>query len=399
VRRNSIVVLLILLWLPAGVFAVDKSLVIVFPMDGLSSSGALQWLSEGVAVSVSGQLDGREVKAMDRSERLKLVENLDLPPGARLSRGSMIRVAQRAGADLLVMGAYSGTEQNLRIAVRVLHLKTLKLGGEMVANGSLASLPQMENDLAWLILSNNGLEKSLSREKVQERARKIPNQAYASYIQSLYEPNESEQLKLLLKAVQTYRDFPEAQFRLGRLYFRKGDCGSAIPHLLLGRSESSTLPESDFMRGTCYLQGDQPLQAVQAFWRLQQVSPPFEALNNIGVAYLRKGDLSLALNSFIDARNLSRTDAVVSLNLAIVRHMQGNDAAARAVLEESAKVHPQNGMLQFMLGVVLTALGENEKGSAATLKARNLAINVEKLHGEDPPKWSRVFSSFDSSTK
>jgi len=266
----------------------------------------------------------------------------------------------------------------------------------MAANGPVSALPQMENELAWLILSNNGLEKSSSREKFQERMRKVPNQAYAYYIQSLDAPNESEQLQLLMKAVGVYRDFPEAQFGIGRIYFRKGDCGSAIPHLLLGRSEASTLLESDFMRGTCYLQGDQPFQAVQAFWRLQQGSPHLEALNNIGVAYLRKGDMSLAANSLTDARNLSRTDPTVSLNLALVRHMQGNDPAARIVLEEACKLNPKNGMLQFLLGVVLKSLGENEKAATATGKAKSLGISVEKLQSEEPVKWSRVLSSFES---
>ncbi len=384
-----------LLLLPAALAATDQPLVIVFPLDGPPNNSALQWLSEGIAVSISDQLEGREVRPMDRSERIKLVESLDLPPGAQLSRGSMIRVAQRAGADMLIMGAYSGAERDLKVSVRVLKVKTLKLSGEMVANGPVSALPQMENELAWLILSNNGLDKGLSRGKFQERTRKVPNTAYSYYIQSLQTSNESDQVHLLQKAVEAYRDFPEAQFRLGRIYFQKGDCGSAIPHLLLGHSERSTQVESDFMRGTCYLQGDQPSQAIEAFSRLLQASRPFQALNNVAVAYVRKGDTWMALNSLLEARKTARTDATVSLNLAVVRHLQGNEPESRSVLEEAVKSHPKNGMLQFLMGMVLKAEGENEKSAAAISKARSLGIKVDKIQTEDPKTWCRVIWNLD----
>jgi tetratricopeptide (TPR) repeat protein len=375
--------------------AANQIMAIVFPLDSPLKESALGWLSEGIALSISNQIDGRELKSMDHSERIRIVESLDLPPGARLSRGSMIRVAQRADADLVILGGYSGTERNLRVAIRVLDVKGLKLSGEMVANGPIAALPQMENELAWLILRNNGLENSLTREKFQERTRKIPNAAYAYYIQSLTSSGGTNQLQPLLKAVQLYRDFPEAQFRLGHLYFHQGDCASAIPHLLLGISDISAQMESDFMRGTCYILGDQPLQAVQALGRLQ-TSGSLEALNNLGVAYLRKGDLTAALSVLLDAKSIARNDATVSLNLALVRHLLGNDSAARNILEDSIKTHPLNGMIHFLLSVVLKTQGESDKLATAIAKAKSLGLNVDKLQSEDPKTWSRVMSNFES---
>jgi tetratricopeptide (TPR) repeat protein len=394
VLRITALAVFIALLSPAAILNAEQLTAIVFPFDGPSKDSANSWLSEGIAISISAQLDSRELKAVDRSERIRLVESLDLPPGARLSRGSMIRAAERAVVDLVIMGAYSGTDRNMRVSVRVLDVRALKLSGEMVANGPVSALPQMENELAWLVLQNNGLEKNSSRQKFQERTRKVPNTAYSYYVQSLTAPAESEQLRFLLKAIEAFRDFPEAQFRLGSFYFRKGDCGSAIPHLLLGRSDPITQEEDDFMRGTCYLLADQTIQAIQTLWRLQS-SRSYEALNNLGVAYLRKGDTALAQTSLMDAKNLSRTDATVSLNLGLARHLQGNDAAARPVLEDAARLHPKNGMLQFLLGIVLKGLGESDKASAATAKARSLGVNADKLQSEDPRSWSRLLSSFE----
>jgi tetratricopeptide (TPR) repeat protein len=356
----------------------------------------LQWLGEGIALSISDQLDTQDLSAVDRVELLRLVEGLDLPPGAPLSRGSMIRVAQNAGADFLVMGVISGREQNLKISVRVLDVKALKLGGEMVANGPFTALTQMENELAWLILSNNSLAPAYSRERFQGRTRKVPNTAYAYYVQSFEASGEDDKLHLLLKAVEIYRDFPEAQFRIGSLYFNRGNCGSAIPHLALGRGSKSTQLDGDFMRGTCYIQVDQPTLAIQTLWNLLQVSRSAEVLNNLGVAYLRKGDTALAVSSFMDARNLARTDSTVLLNVSLIRHLQGNDTAARSVLEDAVQLHPKNGMLQFLTGIVLKTQGDNERALAAIAKARELGVNTEKLQAEDPKLWSQVLLNFEA---
>lgn len=72
-------ILLFLLCLPAEISASNQLFAIVFPLDGPAKSRALQWLGEGIAMSLSDQLNSRELKSMGRSERTKLVENLDLP--------------------------------------------------------------------------------------------------------------------------------------------------------------------------------------------------------------------------------------------------------------------------------------------------------------------------------
>jgi Flp pilus assembly protein TadD len=256
----------------------------------------------------------------------------------------------------------------------------------------------MENELSWQILNNTGLAQDSTRPKFQERIRKIPNAAYISYIQSLTAPNENDQLRLLLKSLERYRDFPDAQFRVARIYFHKGDCRSAMSHLLLGRSDESNQLESEFMRGTCFLQQDLTADAVQSFSRIMSVSRSLGVLNNAGVAYLRKGDVAQAANILAEARNLSRRDPIVALNLAIVRHIQGDDAGGRRILEDTLKSHPKSGMLNFLLGFILKSDGEADKATAALAKAKSLGVNVDKLQTQDPKEWSRVLSKLNSSS-
>ena len=134
---------------------------------------------------------------------------------------------------------------------------------------------------------------------------------------------------------------------------------------------------------------------IQSLSLVLSASRSFRALNNIGVAYLRNGDIAQALNAFMEARNLARSDITATMNLGIAWHLQGNNVAAASALEGAAKAHPKNGMLQFLLGLVLNRSGEANKGAAAMARAEELGLNIDKLQLEDPKTWCLVHTTWE----
>lgn len=377
------------------VFAADPVKILFFPLDAPTASGSLSWLGEGIPFSICGQLNVPGVRVLSRDERIGLVENLDLPPDARLSRGSMIRVAQEGKVDLIILGKVIGSEHDLKASVRILEVKRLKLSGEITANGPLSAMPQMENELGWLILSNTGLHKGTARSDFAKRIRKIPNPEFASFIQSFSASGTKAQIQLLRKAVEGFKEFPEAHFQLGRLYFQRGDWTNALTQLSQSAREERTDPEYEFIRGTCLVQQHQPAQAIPALSYVLSVQRSFRVLNNIGVGFLREGDSARALNAFVEARSDARSDMTSAVNMAIARHVQGNDTAALAVLDEAAKAHPKNGLLQFLSGVVLRKVGESDRAEDALARARALGLDVEKLQVQDPRDWCLVHTAWE----
>lgn len=369
----------------------DRVRIIVFPFEGLAKNASLAWLGEGLAVALSDQLRMPGVDVVDQSERVHLVEAADLPPNAPLSRASMIRIAQVASANLLVMGAYSGNAVNLKISLHLFDLSAMKLSGEISANGPQSAASQMENELSWNILANSGLNKLCSREEFKDRTRKIPDSAYAYYVRSLETLDEGQQVKLLDRAVALYRDFPDAHFRLGLYCFQQGQCAKAVQHLELGRRKNEAYLRGDFMLGTCYLESDSLSDAIRSYSSLLAFGRPIEALNNLGVAYLRNGDYSLAIEELLEARSLEGNNLTVALNLALLRHLQGNESAARSVLDEAIRAHPDSGMAQFILSLVSS--GSGDAAEAALSSARNLGVDVEKLKSEDPKSLARIFTT------
>jgi Flp pilus assembly protein TadD len=329
-----------------------------------------------------------------RDEQVKLVEWADLPPGMPLSRASMIRVAQQSSADFLVFGSYSGDGASLQISLRVLDLHALKLGGLITANGRLSYLPQMENDLSWLILVNNGLAQGYSRAQHQKTIRTIPNAAYSLYISSLIETDEGAAAAALHKVVTLYPGFPEAHFLLGRHYFQQGDCAKAISHLSRVLDGGGANPEARFMSGNCFLLQGQFDLSVQQYAFIMSVGPFLEAANNLGVAYLRKGEHALSDQYLQKAREVAAGDPTVGLNLAILRFVEGNTDAALQVIEGSLKEHPSHGMLRYLYGVVLAKVGRAGESDEALAFARRLGIEPERLGEQDPKLWTRVFQSW-----
>ncbi len=153
--------------------------------------------------------------------------------------------------------------------------------------------------------------------------------------------------------------------------------------------------ENEFIRGTCLVQQDQPTQAIQSLSKVLASSRSFRLLNNIGVAHLRKGDTAQALNAFTEARNIARSDISVTVNMAIARHLKGEDVAARSILEEAVRSHPKNGMLHFLSGFILKKLGEHNLASAAFAKAKGFGVNTDKLQAQDPRTWCLVHTIWE----
>src|SRR4030095_9970308 len=133
----------------------------VFPAENLTRSSSLSWIGECITASISESLEMPGVRVIPRTDLARLVESSDLPPNVTLSRASMIGVAKKAAADYLVFGSYSGTADAIQVGMQVLDLKSMKLNDQISTAGSAVALPQMENEVAWEILSQKGLARGI----------------------------------------------------------------------------------------------------------------------------------------------------------------------------------------------------------------------------------------------
>ena len=362
---------------------------LIFPLSG-SSENVGAWAGEGIALSLSGQLTDTEIRTFSRGETEDLLIENGLPSDARLSRGSMIFVAEQANADYVVMGSYTENDDGLKLSARLLDIKTMKQESEFAVSGMPATLPVMENELAWMIYSSVVQTPALSREPFRERARRVPNDAYASYIESLNVFSESRQMQLLEKAIKEYADFAEAQFRIGRLYYQKRDYARALPHIEYGRKLPDERLQSDFMMGTCRLQLGETAQAVEEYTRIISRDRHIASMNNLAIAHVRNGDIVSALRALTDAVAQDPDNPEVVINLAIARYLSGDVSAAVKSVEEAVSAYPGNGMMYFLSSVLMNEAGNADRASADMALAARFGVDVDRLLREDPKAWMRV---------
>jgi Flp pilus assembly protein TadD len=364
-----------------------------FPPENLSKLPALAWIGETLVRSISSQIEKPGVEVLPRETRLSFIEDADLPPNSPLSKASMIRVAQLAEADAMVFGWCSGNESSLRITLQVFDMKTMKLGGDIVAAGPARSLAEMENEMAWQILFQRGLQGEMSREVFHYKTRKIPNGAYTEYVRALAAPDDEARAKLLQQAIDQYPDFPEALAHLGRYLYKKRDCAKAVQRLEGALGLEKFYREIQSMLGNCYCMLGINAKAIRAYTSLLALKPPMEVLNNLGVAYLREGDLPLAVDYLKQARSMEVNSVVVTLNLAILRFLQEDYDAAISLLDEALKLNSSHGVAHYLRSRALQARGDSAKSEEAMAHAIQLSIDPEKLKNDDPRNWTQFFMS------
>ena len=387
-RRISVVLFFCLVVVPTAVGEPLKLL--VFPLIGSSKSvGA--WVGDGIAMSLSGQIACADIRPFSRGETEDLLIENGLPVGAVLSRGSMIYVAEQAKADFVVIGSIAENSGGLKLSARLIDIKTMKQGSEFTVSGTITALPEMENELAWMIHSNVARTSALSREQFRERTRRVPNSAYAGYIESLNVFGESQQIQLLEKAVREYADFAEARFQLGRLYYQKKDYARALPHIEYGVKLPNERLQSEFMIGTCRLQLGETARAIDDYKRLILLTAHTAALNNLAVAHVRGGNNVQALRILADVRaRRERYDPAIAINLAIAHYLAGDASAAMKSVEKAINDYPGNGMLYFLSSFLMNEAGNEARAAADMTRAVRFGVDIDRLLREEPKSWMRV---------
>lgn len=80
--------------------------IVVMPFENLSGRAEYNWVGESFAASLSDLLDKPGLVAIRSDERNVAFKQEGLPATAILTRATMIKIAERAGANLVVMGTY-----------------------------------------------------------------------------------------------------------------------------------------------------------------------------------------------------------------------------------------------------------------------------------------------------
>ena len=395
----------------------QSGIYLVFPFENAGASPRLDWLSEGLeeltiqALSVSGR------QVYSHAGRTTELEREGLPFSARLSRASMLRVAQDLDADFVIFGSFSSDGKSLTIDSRVLRTDPLALLPSVRETGPLASLIEIQSKVVWRLLSENDKAYRATLAEFSKAQRPLRLDAFEHYIRGLLANEDEPRLRELREAFRLEPAWPDPYFALGQTYFTRNDCANALAFLAHVPPAHGRYVEALFSTGVCRLQLNQPDRAEEVFTSLQNsltgaanseaktgvsgADLP-EVLNNLAIARARRGKTAKAQADLRHAADLDPDEDDYPFNLGLLAMQSGDFSAAAAAFRDASERKPENAEDRSLLVQSLEKAGkkaeaDQERESAAEALGPNA---LQSVHVDARPdatlRLARIRSELDT---
>jgi tetratricopeptide (TPR) repeat protein/TolB-like protein len=383
---------------------------LVFPFENAGASPRLDWIGEGLEQLTIQKLSAAGQQVYSHEGRLDEMDRAGLPPNAKLSRATMLRIAQDLDADYVVFGNFTSDGTSLAVSARVLRVNPVALFPAVRESGPLASMMNLYTRLTWRLLTTVDHNFPLNLAEFSKLQRVLYLGAFEHYIRGLLANDDETRIRELKEAARLEPNWPDPPFSLGQVYLTRNDCASALPWFARVPPTNERSVEAIFATGVCDLRLNQPDKAEKVFSKLQQdlklnmvsgADLP-EILNNLALALARQGKLGPAIPSLSRARDLDPDEDDYPFNLGLLS-LQNNDlAAATAQFRDAMEREADNPEDRAFLIYSMERAGKKEeaaetRGTALEAFGPN-GLPALKLDGkpESFTKYQRVSRELDT---
>jgi tetratricopeptide (TPR) repeat protein len=327
----------------------QQGVYLIFPFENAGSSPHLDWLGEGLEELTIQYLSDAGEQVYSHAGRAGELERYGLPSSAKLSRATMLRIAQDLDADYLVFGSFTSDGTSLTVDARVLRIDPPALLPPVRQTGPLSSLMELQTSVVYRLLSANQQHYPLTLTDFTKRQHSLRLDAFEHFVRGLLLNEDEPRIRELKEAARLEPTWPDPAFALGETYAARNDCNSALPWLAKVPKTHRRYVEALFTTGVCRLQLNQPEQAEEVFTALQAtVSGNSKQPSSAATTAVAGGDLPELLN-----------------NLGVALARQGKTPAAQADLRRATELDPDEDDYPFNLGLI--AFRSNEYTTAASL--------------------------------
>jgi len=386
----------------------SQGIFLVFPFENDGASPRLDWLSEGLEELTIQRLSAAGQQVYTHEARTAELDRDGLPPAARFSHATMLRIAADLDADFVVFGKFNSDGKSLAIEVRLLRVNPTSLAAPIRQSGPLESLMESHGTLVWKLLAANDKGFPLNLADFTKLQRPLRLDAFEHYIRGLLASDDDARMRELREAARLEPEWPEAAFAIGQAYFSRRDCDSALPWLAHVPAANSRATEATFRIGVCRLLLNQPEKAEEVFLSLQdRLKKAFvagaelpEILNNLALAQARRGDTTAAASSLLRALDLDPDEDDYPFNLGLM-YLRGNDTTTAAkYFREASDREPENPEDRALLIYALEKAGNKseaneERNSAAESFGPNALPAVKP---ETFARLQRITTELDTAT-
>src|SRR5882757_1812343 len=383
---------------------------LVFPFENVGTTPRLDWIGAGLEELSIQKLSAAGQQVFSHEGRLDEMDRAGLPSNAKLSRATMLHIAQDLDADYVVFGNFTSDGTLLAVNARVLRVNPVALLPAIRESGPLDSMMNLHTRLTWRLLTTIDRKFPLNLAEFSKLQRVLYLGAFEQYIRGLLANDDETRIRDLKEAVRLEPNWPDPAFSLGQVYFTRNDCASALPWFARVLPTNERSVEAIFATGVCNLSLNQPDRAEKIFSKLQQdlklnmvsgAELP-EILNNLALALARQGKIGSAIPALSRARDLDPDEDDFPFNLGLLS-LQNNDfAAATGQFREAAEREPDNPEDRAFLVYTLEKAGKRDEAA----ETRNSALEAFGPNGlpalkldskpESLAKYQRVNRELDT---
>ncbi|HXM99277.1 MAG TPA: tetratricopeptide repeat protein [Candidatus Dormibacteraeota bacterium] len=391
---------------------------LVFPFENAGSSPRLDWIGEGLEELTIQRLSAAGQQVYSREGRINELDRYGLPPRAKLSRATMLRLAEELDADFVIFGTFSSDGKTLTVVARTLRVNPVRLLPALREAGQLDGFMELHTRLVWRMLSQNDRGYPYNLAEFAKTQRPLRLDAFEQYVRGLLASEEDTRLRELREAARLDPEWTAPIFALGQTYFARNDCNNALPWLARVPAGQSRSAEAVFSTGVCRLRLNQPDRAEEIFASLQESlsngGPKTgtvvsggdlpEILNNLALARARQGKSASAESDLKRASQLDPDEDDYTFNSGLLAWRKGDFSAAAGFFKEAAQRQPENAEDRALLIASLEKSGKKAEAEQERLTAEEIlgpsglpAVNLD-AKGEGVTRLERVKAELDTTT-
>jgi tetratricopeptide (TPR) repeat protein len=402
--KRVVLILVLLLAASRAVSAASTDTIVMMAFENLSGRPEYNWVGESFAAALADLLDKPGLVAIRPDERNVAYKQEGLPPTAILTRATMIKIAERAGANLVVMGTYriagEGRDSTITITARVIDIREGRLvGKEYNRGGPLVDLQKLQGDLAYEILYQHNPALPVSRDQITTDATVPPVGAFENFIKGTLTRDRDARVGFLERAIKEYSEKTKAQyiaaiFELGRIRFEAGEYKESLEQLALIDEKNPRYDEAQFYVGVAQDALGRTEESLTTLKKLAARLPLFEVYNDIGVLLIKQKKYKDAIDHLKPAAEAAPRDTDTLFNLGYAFFLAKDNANAALTLKNETKQRASDGEAFYILSKSLAASGDQTGASAASDQAKKLLPSFAQWETKGMPFVGRVKQSF-----
>ena len=380
----------------------QQGIYLIFPFENAGASPRLDWLGEGLEELAIQRLSAAGQQVYSHEGRTAELDRSGLPPNAKFTHATMLRIAQNLDADYVVFGRFTSDGQSLTVEAQVLRVNPTRLLPAIRETGPLESLMDLDLHLLWRLLSANNHTYSGGLEDFSKVQRPLRLDAFEHYVRGLMANDDDVRLRELREAARIEPEWPDPDFAIGDAYYTRRDCDSALIWFAKVPKTHQRYFEAVFATGVCRLQMNQPDRAEEVFVSLQGAlknnlvsgADLPEILNNLGLARARQNKLQEATTDLRRAAELDPDEDDYPVNLGLLALGAGEYAEAAEHFREASEREPDEAENRALMILSLEKAGkkaeaDEERDNAVETFGPD-ALPVIRLDAKDAKKDTLV---------